>query len=92
MSVVRAMSRCCCCRRLLVATTPPRHLRTRPPAPCALWRLQLLRRTAPCWPSATQEEERLKLRKYWVQERKTLIVYRYVDWIITASLQMIERI
>merc|ERR1712193_343325 len=30
------------------------------------------------------------MREYWVQVHKSPIVYRYVDWSITVSLQMIE--
>jgi len=30
------------------------------------------------------------MREYWVQVRKSPVVYRYVDWSITVPLQMIE--
>merc|ERR1711868_252102 len=30
------------------------------------------------------------MREYWVQVKKSPVVYRYVDWSITVPLQMIE--
>merc|ERR1711907_310364 len=30
------------------------------------------------------------MREYWVQLQKSPVVYRYIDWSITAPLQMIE--
>ena len=30
------------------------------------------------------------MRDYWVAEQSTLIVYRYIDWLITVPLLMIE--